>query len=190
MKNITLILSVLIFAATLADARGGGGRGGSSGGRGGFAAARGAAAGARGSSGGYGGFSRALSRPTFGRATAFHAAARPSFLPSASRTRAVGAKASQRFSRVDSGGTSAPAWATIGAKILTAGQQPVYSNPGNGGTHSVEGGGFIAMDQGHANDVGRGPGISWGAPDQAPSSGAGSGGGGSGASSNGPNPGF
>jgi hypothetical protein len=107
-------------------------------------------------------------------------------LSSTPRARSAGARAARRFSGVAGAGSSAPAWATIGAKIISEGQQPVYSNPGNGGTHSVEGGGFIAMDQGHANDVGRGPGVTWGAPDRAPSSGSGGGGGGSGASSNGP----
>jgi hypothetical protein len=77
-------------------------------------------------------------------------------------------------------GTGAPAWATPGAMIRSAGQQPVYSDPGNGGVHSVNGGGFIAMDQSRANDVGRSPGITWGAPSRAAA------GGGSGASSNGP----
>ena len=62
-----------------------------------------------------------------------------------------------------------PAYATPGAMIRTAGQQPVYSTPAGGGTHSVEGGGMITIDQSRANDVGRAPGS-----------------GGTGASSNGP----
>ncbi len=69
----------------------------------------------------------------------------------------------------------------------------MYSTPAGGGAHSVDGGGFIAIDQSRANDVGRGPGVTWGAPDRAPTAGAGGGGGGSGdASSNGPsfNPAF
>lgn len=78
-----------------------------------------------------------------------------------------------------------PPFATIGAKIITEGQPPVYSDPGNAGTHSVEGGGFVAIDQSRANDVGRAPGIFWAPPDTPPSSGH-SGGGGSGASANGP----
>jgi hypothetical protein len=79
-----------------------------------------------------------------------------------------------------------PAYATPGAMIRTAGQQPVYSTPAGGGTHSVEGGGMIAIDQSRANDVGRAPGITWAPPDTPPSAGAHSGGGGTGASSNGP----
>jgi hypothetical protein len=187
MKKITLILSVLIFAAAFADARG---RGFSGGGRRGGSTARGSSPGSRGFSGGSGGFSRSLSRPTLGRTTSFHAA-RSSLASSTFRARSF-AVASRRSS-VAGGGTSAPAWATPGAMIRSAGQQPVYSNPGGGSTLSVDGGGFIAMDQGHANDVGRGPGVTWGAPDRASSSGSsGGGGGGSGASSNGPesNPGF
>jgi hypothetical protein len=78
-----------------------------------------------------------------------------------------------------------PPYAVPGAKIITQGQQPVYSTPSGGGTQSVQGGGFIAIDQSRANDVGRGPGISWGPPDKPPSTGN-SGGGGSGATSNGP----
>jgi hypothetical protein len=83
--------------------------------------------------------------------------------------------------------TSAPAWAAPGAKILTAGQQPVYSDPtAPAGTHSVEGGGFIAIDQTRAGDVGRGPGITWAPPDLPPSSSQSGTGSGTGASSNGP----
>lgn len=199
-----LILCALIVGAPFAGARGGGGRG-FSGGRGGSSAVRGgssvfrggssggrsAAAGASGYSSGSGGFSRAVSRPAFGgRATAFRASARTGSFPASrafGRTTSFHAAAlnSSRRSAADTGGTSAPAWATPGAKIISAGRQPVYSDPGNGGTHSVEGGGFIAMDQGRANDVGRAPGITWGRPDRAPSSGAAAGGG-SGGSSNGP----
>ena len=206
MKGAVFVLCAVIFAAAAAEARGGsrgftGGRGvsgaarGYSGGRGGFSraasrptfirtpsarpASRSGFASSSGSRGGFsrgfGGFSRALSRPTFGRA-AFHAAA--------SKT------AARRVAGSDSGGT--PAWATPGAKIVSAGQPPVYSDPGNGGTHSVEGGGFIAMDQSKAADVGRAPGIAWSAPDKTMSAGASGEGGGTGASSNGPafNPAF
>lgn len=81
---------------------------------------------------------------------------------------------------------SAPAYAVPGAKIIGAGQQPVYSAPGNGGTHSVEGGGFIAIDAARAHDVGRAPGITWAPPDTRPSVNPRSGGGGTGASANGP----
>jgi hypothetical protein len=84
-----------------------------------------------------------------------------------------------------------PPYAVPGAKILSAGHQPVYSDPGNGGMHSVEGGGFIAIDQARARDVGRTPGISWAPPDTPPGANPKSGGsgGGSGASANGPTPG-
>lgn len=81
-----------------------------------------------------------------------------------------------------------PAFAVPGAKIISEGQQPVYSEAADGGTHSVEGGGFIAMDQAKAHDVGRAPGISWAPPDTPPSATRVSMGGGSGASANGPAP--
>lgn len=138
-----------------------GGRG-LSGGRGGASVFRGARSSAAASSG-FGGFSRALS----GRATAFHF----------STTRSP-----RRLSSVDGDGAGAPAWATPGALIRTAGQPPAYSNPGNGGLLSVEGGGFISIDQSRANDVGRSLGLTWGAPQRASTRT----GGGSGASSNGP----
>jgi hypothetical protein len=73
------------------------------------------------------------------------------------------------------GGTTAPApateqggWATPGSKILTAGQQPVYSTPAGGGTNSINGGGFVAIDQGRANDVGHAPSVHWGPKDTPP----------------------
>jgi hypothetical protein len=69
------------------------------------------------------------------------------------------------------------------------GEQPTYSNAAGGGTASVNGGGFITIDQSKANDVGRGPGVTWGAPDTPPGgSGGGSIIGGSGAGANGPAP--
>ncbi|HXS99513.1 MAG TPA: hypothetical protein VN915_02460 [Elusimicrobiota bacterium] len=183
----------LVLAATSAFARGGGGRG-FSGGRGasvsgGRAASRGFSGVSRGFSGG---FSHAAFRPSIGRSTSFthssffRAAARPAASRSFGRATFHAAAARTTARRVtgsDSGGT--PAWAAIGSKIVSEGQPPVYSQASGGGTHSVEGGGFIAMDQSKANDVGRAPGISWAPPDRAMSSGA-SGGGGTGASSNGP----
>jgi hypothetical protein len=82
-----------------------------------------------------------------------------------------------------------PAYAVPGAKIISEGQQPVYSKAAGGGTHSIEGGGFIAMDQSKAHDVGRAPGITWAPPDTPPSANpVNKGGGGSGASANGPAP--
>ena len=176
MKNFMLVLCALLFAAPFAGARGSGRgfSGRSSGGRG-FSGARAS------------GFSRPLTRPSFGTA------ARPSASRSVGRATFHAAALSKtpttRRISADTG-TSTPAYAVPGAKIISAGQQPVYSDPGNGGTHSVEGGGFIAIDQSKANDVGRGPGITWARPDSTMSSG--SGGGGSGGSSNGPafNPAF
>jgi hypothetical protein len=185
MKKITLLLSVLIFAAAAADARGGGGRGGSGGRSGG-----------RGFSGSRGGFSRPLTRPSFSRSTSGFSS-HTGFAASRTHGRSSFANASRLTGGTTpaGGGTggstpasapaAAPAWATIGSKILTAGQQPVYSTASGGGTHSIDGGGFVAIDQSHAGDVGRGPGVTWGAPDRAQSSGSGSGGG-SGGSSNGP----
>jgi hypothetical protein len=81
-----------------------------------------------------------------------------------------------------------PAFAVPGAKIISAGQPPVYSQAAGGGTHSIEGGGFIAMDQAKAHDVGRAPGITWAPPDTPPSANPVNKGGGSGASANGPAP--
>jgi hypothetical protein len=72
---------------------------------------------------------------------------------------------------------SPPPYAAPGAMIRTAGQPPVYSNPGNGGTHSIEGGGFIAIDDRRAQDVARGPGVSWAPPDSKQGANAASGGG-------------
>ena len=84
---------------------------------------------------------------------------------------------------------AAPPYAAIGAKIISAGQPPVYSDPGNAGTHSVEGGGFIDINQSKAHDVGRAPGIAWAPPDTPPSANPTTGGsGGTGASANGPSP--
>lgn len=90
--------------------------------------------------------------------------------------------------RATAGDSAPPAYAVPGAKILTAGQQPVYSPAAGGGTHSIEGGGFIAMDQAKAHDVGRAPGISWAPPDTPPGRNPQTGGGGTGASANGPAP--
>ncbi len=85
--------------------------------------------------------------------------------------------------------SAAPGFATPGAKIITAGIQPTYSDPGNAGVHSVEGGGFIAIDKSRANDVGRSPASTWAPPDTPPSVNPLMGGkGGSGGSSNGPTP--
>jgi len=81
-----------------------------------------------------------------------------------------------------------PAYAVPGAKIISAGQPPVYSEAAGGGTHSVEGGGFIAIDQSKAHDVGRAPGITWAPPDTPPGRNPASGGGGTGVSANGPSP--
>jgi hypothetical protein len=131
-----------------------------------------------------------------GRSGAFRSRSRPSFARVASRTgfaaapgkgRAAFANSKLMGATGGSGSSSSntpPGDAAVGSKILTLGQAPVYSNPGGGGTASVQGGGFVAIDPARANDVGRGPGITWGKPDNAPSSGAS--GGGSGASSNGP----
>ena len=157
MKKTMLVLAVLVLAAGVSTARG---------------------RGARGRSSGRSGFSRPLSRPTFARTASAGAASsakgRSSSAGIAKLTGGTGGSAS-------SAPSAAPPYATPGAKILSTGQQPVYSNPGNGGTFSVQGGGFVAIDQGHANDVGRGPGVTWGAPGAAA---GGGGGGGSGVSSN------
>lgn len=220
MKTLILVLSVLLSAAPFAGARGRGFAGGRvfSGGRAVFSGARrggvvrGTSA-SRGSPRVFGGFSRGVSRPSFARSTASRPSSRSGFFSAAgARSASIGfgrpltrpsfarstpsrvaANGTTRgISRADSGGSSAPAWATPGALIRSAGQPPVYSDPGNSSTHSVDGGGFIAMDQSRALDVGRSPGITHSAPDRTMSTASSGGGGGSGASSNGPafNPAF
>lgn len=76
-----------------------------------------------------------------------------------------------------------------GALIRTEGQLPVYSDPGNARTHSVEGGGLVDIDQRKARDSGRAPGVHWGAPDTRPPVNPGSGAGGNAVTANGPAPG-
>ncbi|MFI5345441.1 MAG: hypothetical protein ACHQ51_03615 [Elusimicrobiota bacterium] len=75
------------------------------------------------------------------------------------------------------GADAPPNYSKPGALIRTEGQLPVYSDPGNAGTHAVEGGGFIAQDSRRSQDSNRGPGVAWGAPDRAPTASGGSGGG-------------
>ncbi|HEX4047442.1 MAG TPA: hypothetical protein VH309_06390, partial [Elusimicrobiota bacterium] len=192
--NTALALSVLVFAAAFADARGGGRGGGRSfGHRSGFSGSRGFAGG--------GNFSRPLSRPTFARSRSTSVGATShtgfaSFSRSTGRSSFAGARLTGASGTGTAGGgaggtggtTSAPsappAYATPGAKILSAGQQPVYSTPSGGGTQSVDGGGFVAMDQSRAVNVGAAPGITWAPPDRTQSSGS-RGGSGSGGSSNG-----
>lgn len=183
MKRSLLAVCVLLLAAPLALARGGGGRG--------FSGAR-ASSGFHGASRGFSGrFSRAAFRPaagrtaSFARSSSFRAAARPAASHASGRATFHAAAATRSTRRATSSDSTPPAWATIGAKIVSEGQPPVYSQAAGGGTHSVEGGGFIAMDPSKAQDVGRSPGVTWGRPDRAPSSAA-AGGGGSGGSSNGP----
>jgi hypothetical protein len=168
MKKLILVLSASIFAASFAGARGRGTAGASS---------------------GRGGFARPLAHPAFAQATRAGASSRMRFAAASS---AKGRSAFTKTSKDAPGSPPAvPGYATPGAKILSLGQAPTYSNPGNGGTQSVDGGGFVAINPNLAVDVGRSPGITLGAPDRTQSSGAGSAGG-SGGSSNGPafNPSF
>lgn len=76
-----------------------------------------------------------------------------------------------------------PYYSKPGALIRTEGQLPKYEAANNGGTTSVEGGGFVQIDQSKAVDVAKAPGIAWAPPDGQVrvNSGAGSG---SGASAN------
>ncbi len=179
MKKISLLLSVLIFAAALADAP------------------RPAppAAGLPVNAGSPAGVisPAPLSRPKFSQSTSAHATS----LGAASRTGFTGAAgargrstfAGAKLTGTGTGGTTTSATpatspsSAIGAKVLTLGEQPTYSNAAGGGTASVNGGGFIAIDQSKANDVGRSPGVTWGPADTPPSSGRPSGGG-AGASAN------
>jgi hypothetical protein len=94
---------------------------------------------------------------------------------------------SLRRTSADSGGGAdvPPNYTKPGALIRSEGQLPVYSDPGNARTHSVDGGGFIAQDPSKARDSNRSPGVTWGPADThggAPSSGAG----GNGVTANGP----
>lgn len=91
-------------------------------------------------------------------------------------------------SRKADGDAPPPNYSKPGALIRTEGQLPIYTDPGNAGTHSVEGGGFVDIDPRRAKDVGRSPGVAWGAPDTPPSANPTSGGGagGNGVTANGP----
>ncbi|MFI5362524.1 MAG: hypothetical protein ACHQ49_11185 [Elusimicrobiota bacterium] len=166
MKTTKLLLSMLIFAAPFSAA---GGRGGS------------ARASGRRTFSHRGGLARPMSRPAPARATVASASSRGGFAAVSSR---------RRFAAATSGAPTTgssnaqAASAAVGSKILTAGYPPTYSAASGGGTLSVNGGGFVTIDQSRALDVGRSPGITWGAPDRAISSGSGAGG--SGGSSNGP----
>jgi hypothetical protein len=166
MKNQALVLSLLLLAAD-------------------FAGATGRCANAR-TSGQHGFSSRGSSSRRFSRsAFAGGVSSRTGFAGSALKNGRATFGNAKLTGGTGGTGSSAPTIspsAAVGAKVLTLGQAPVYSNPGGGGTTSVQGGGFVAIDPSHATDALRGPGITWGAPDKASSSG----GGGSGASSNGP----
>lgn len=176
MNRILSAFAVLLLAAGVAHARGGGGRG--------FVGGRGAVR----SSGFSSGF-----RASSGGARGFGFATRASV----SRGRAIFGAATRRatsgfFARRDaptSGGstttqTPPPYYYTPGALIRTAGQLPVYADPHDATTHAVDGGGFVSMDERNAHSVGAAPSVRWGAPDRAPSSGGG-GAGGNGVTTNG-----
>jgi len=79
-----------------------------------------------------------------------------------------------------------PNYSKPGALIRTEGQLPIYTDPGNAGAHSVEGGSFVDIDPRRAKDVGRAPGIAWGAPDTPPSANPTGAAGGNGVTANGP----
>ncbi|MDE2491866.1 MAG: hypothetical protein KGM24_13555 [Elusimicrobia bacterium] len=89
-----------------------------------------------------------------------------------------------------SGGSSTqtppPNFSKPGALIRTAGQLPKYEAASGGGTHAIDGGGFVASNPADSHDVGRSPGVAWGRPDTPPGANAGSVGGNNGAAYNGP----
>jgi hypothetical protein len=205
MKTFSL-LAALVLAVSPAFARGGHGgfvRGGAA--RGGVVhggAARGGT-----SRGGFvhGGAARGPAVRSFGTISSSRAAApRATFGsaargwgPSASRSASgFGPRSSSGFASRSSFGFGSrlalsrratddappPNYSKPGALIRTEGQLPVYSDPGNARTFSVEGGGFIAQEAAKSRDAARAPGVAWGAPDTPPSvnptSGAGAGGGG------------
>jgi hypothetical protein len=92
-------------------------------------------------------------------------------------------------SRKASGDTVPPNYTKPGALIRSEGQLPQYSDPGNAGTHSVDGGGFIAQDPKRSRDLGASGGVTWGKPDTPPggnANGSGSRAGGNGVTANGP----
>jgi hypothetical protein len=168
MKTAILAAAVLVLTAAFADAR----SGGLSGGRGG----------AR-------GFSRSLAHPAFGARSSFaprsFGGSRATFGAAARRSVSGAPSAPTGGGKGGSSSQSAPATsgaAVPGAKILSAGQQPVYSVAAGGGTNTVEGGAITGGA--NAQNVGVG-GVTWSAPDKQPS--ARGSGGGTGASEN---PGF
>jgi hypothetical protein len=205
MKNITLTLSLLVLAAGYAAARGHGSSGSSFSGKGHFSRpltrptfGRSSRAGVASHSGFTGASSSRVGSSFAGRVVK----APGGGTTGGGGTSGGGTSAGGTTGGVTTGGpgatgsttspsSAAPAWATPGAKILSAGQQPVYSTPSGGGTASVNGGGFIAINQAQAGDVGRSPGVTWAQPDRTQSSGSG-GISGSGATTNGPafNPAF
>jgi hypothetical protein len=177
MRHLLTLLTVLLLAAASAEARGGG-RGGFS--RGG--AARGGVS--------RGGFRASNPRGFASRAAAGRVRASAARSPRASfgtAARGVSSRSRATFGTARRAAAAAdappPNFSKPGALIRTEGQLPVYSDPGNARTHSVEGGGFIAQDAGAARDAARSPGVTFGTPDGAPAS---TSAGGNGATANGP----
>lgn len=194
-----LLAGLVLLLASAAHARGGGrgvmgGRGGARGGGGrGFVAGRGAVRAAP--SGGRSTGSSGWTAPSASRGGSVtrgsavmgrrsSSGGRASFAGGVARSggtfRAFGRRVDSTPSGGSTGGSGSqdappPYFYTPGALIRTAGQLPVYSDPGNAGTHSVEGGGFVAMDAAQARSLG-GTGVGFGRPDARPSSGGGAGG--------------
>lgn len=165
----------------------GGGRGSSGGGHVSFGSGRASGGGAA-RSGGFGAFGRGLSAP---RASAHFIA--PRSVPArAGRIMARGARKAAVRAVVTrkADAQDMPLYLTTpGALIRTAGQLPVYTAAEPARTLSVEGGGFIALDERRAQNVGAAPGVRWGAPDRTPSGnalGGGGAGGGNGITANDP----
>lgn len=174
-----LLAGLVLLLASAAHARGGGrgvmgGRGGARGGGRGFVSGRGAVR-------------AAPSRATRGSAVMGRRSApsgRASFAGSVARSGGTFRAFGRRLDSTPSGGSTGgsgsqdvppPYFYTPGALIRTEGQLPVYSDPGNARTHSVDGGGFVAMDASQARSLG-GTGVGFGRPDARPSSGGGAGG--------------
>lgn len=61
-----------------------------------------------------------------------------------------------------------PHFSKPGALIRTEGQQPQYAKAEAARTHAVEGGSFIDIDNGKAQDIARAPSLQWGPKDTLP----------------------
>ena len=87
---------------------------------------------------------------------------------SSSKTKGIGTV------RKDTSTTPPPNYSKPGALIRTEGQLPTYTATNDATTHAVEGGTFVSQDPRHTTNS-NGVGVTWGAPDKAPTANPGSG---------------